>query len=478
MAGHSNGQIARDLAISEQAVKEHVSALLRTFGASNRASLVRAALSLRLTGSSTFDQAWLPSLFVDAPLHIAILVGPDHVVHATSRMLRDVVGADAVGRPGREVLTPLLGRVVLDLADRAYRTGERIVADELALEPQPGRAPAGERVRVLASPLRGRDGAVDGVFLLFCTSDDLAEDREALHLAIEERSTILRRTDLAVVVVDQEGRPLVANGAARARLPRAIDPTRPLIGQVIEHWRFADPAGAALPEDALPLARALRGETVEAVPVVAQADGDERSVVLYVSAAPLVDAEGRQRGAIAIVDDRTIAGSHPALLELAERAVEALRRLREVSANTKIAFDQTPIATVVATLARGLVRADAAAVFLASERTGTLRLLSDDNLRTRPRVIEVPFGSGAAGVAYVTHRPVRVEDYPAWAHRLPDLDGVVQSAMAVPLSVGGRPIGVLAVHTITRRVFTDEEEWSLVRLADETGPLLAGGDPS
>jgi len=405
-------------------------------------------------------------------MDIAVLRGPAHVVEVANQRLRTAASTDPVGRPAREIFHDVLGQRILDLLDNAFLTGERLALHDLPVEWHRGHGLVTGHVNLVLEPLRDAEGRTVGVFMVLHDITDAVRDRAEVDLAAAERSTILSHIDLGVLVVDAGGRPVLVNDAAERAIGGALESTRPLLPQLAARWRLVDANGCPISPDRLPLTLALRGETVPPMAVAAEPrEGGERRVV-QVAAAPLVDATGRVRAAMATFGDRVLSAGHPALLELAERSMDALRRLREVAMNTGTAFDRASIGIIVANLVRGLIQVDAAAVFVASERTGTLRLLADDNLSTRPRIIDVPFGVGVSGVAHATARPVRVRDYAAWPHALPELVGVISSGMAVPLLDATRSIGAIAVHTIAERTFTDEEEWALTRIASEAVALV------
>lgn len=474
VAGRSNREIAADLKVSEQAVKDHVSSLYKHFGVGTRALLVRLGLTLEITGSATSAESWLSYLFVDAPLHLAVLRGPDHIVEVANTLFRLAAGVEVVGRPAREAFQQVLGSRILDLLDHVYRTGERLALSELPVEWENGDGVSAGYMNVVLEPLRDDDGRTIGLFVLVHDVTDTVRGRSENDLAIPLRSTILSRIELGVIIIDREGRPILVNDAARRAIASTVESSHPLLPQLAARWRFADTTGQPLSPERMPLTLALRGETIPRATIVAEHRAGGERFVIEVAAAPLLDADGNVRAAIATFSDRIASAGHPALLELTERSAQALRWLREVAMNTGTAFDRGAIANIVANLVRWIIKADAAAIFVTSERTGTLRLLADDNLITRPRVIEVPFGLGVSGVAYATGAPVRVPEYATWSHALPELIGVIQSGMAVPMLCPAGVIGALAVHTIAQRVFTDEEEWVLTRIATETAGLING----
>ena len=134
-SGMANKEIAFELGISEQAVKEQVSTLLHHLGAANRAALGEVAATRRFLGTFSIDPEWLRFLFQEAPIPMAVVAGPDHRFVAFNRAYETATGAqELLGRRCSEVLpagSPLLPRL-----DHVYATGVRSVG-EVVLEPLP-----------------------------------------------------------------------------------------------------------------------------------------------------------------------------------------------------------------------------------------------------------------------------------------------------------------------------------------------------
>jgi DNA-binding CsgD family transcriptional regulator len=77
LRGLNNKQIAAELGVAEQGIKEHVSTLFAKFAVPNRAALAEAGMRLELTGERGIDRAWVRELFRGAEPQICILRGPE-----------------------------------------------------------------------------------------------------------------------------------------------------------------------------------------------------------------------------------------------------------------------------------------------------------------------------------------------------------------------------------------------------------------
>jgi signal transduction histidine kinase len=110
----------------------------------------------------------LHRLFRQAPGFVCILDGPAHRFEfANDAYLRLVGHRSLLGRPAREVLPELAGQGVFELLDRVHRTGERCVANGLAvtLRSAADVPPRELRVDVVYEPIRDASGAVTGIFV-------------------------------------------------------------------------------------------------------------------------------------------------------------------------------------------------------------------------------------------------------------------------------------------------------------------------
>jgi DNA-binding CsgD family transcriptional regulator len=179
--GLENKQIARELGVSEQAVKEHVSGLLQRFHVPNRAALAEAGTARRITGAHPVEPSWLQYLFSEAPVMIAMLRGPEHTVEIANEAYRRACGGrDFIGRPLREVF-PEISSEMLAIYDEVFATGVPEIKHEIpARFLRDGRPELGWGSFAF-QPLRGDDGEINGVMVFCLDVTDQVRAREQLH---------------------------------------------------------------------------------------------------------------------------------------------------------------------------------------------------------------------------------------------------------------------------------------------------------
>jgi DNA-binding CsgD family transcriptional regulator len=164
--GRENKEIAAELGLAEQAVKIVVSRLLRKFGVTNRAALAHSFAFLELTGTLSFDGTWLPQLFRDSGIQIAVLQGPDlRYLGANRAFLRAVGDRPVIGRTLREVWPEFEGTGRFEITESVYASGRPYVAHALPASWSREDGPARSVVDVFLQPLRAADGAVNGLAL-------------------------------------------------------------------------------------------------------------------------------------------------------------------------------------------------------------------------------------------------------------------------------------------------------------------------
>lgn len=167
---------------------------------------------------------------------------------------------------------------------------------------------------VLITALRDGAGILRGFAKI---TRDITDRRRADELLSRQRQlleTVLGQAAEAIVACDARGRMLFVNAAAR-RLA-GLDPNGAALDMTLSAWGEArDAEGHPIPADALPVAKALRGESIVGREMrMVRADGSAYDVLS--SATPLTGNEGGIIGAVATFTDITPRKTHEAAMQL------------------------------------------------------------------------------------------------------------------------------------------------------------------
>ena len=164
LRGFGNKEIASQLGIVEQSVKESVSTLLRKFNVPNRSALTSAGLRLQLAGTQGLEPSWVPQLFRDSNLLVSVLAGRElRMVAVSEGLTQRLGGRELIGRPLREAIPEYEGTGYFELVERVFETGEPFIAHGARV---PRISDAGPRLGyrdVIIQALRGDDGEINGI---------------------------------------------------------------------------------------------------------------------------------------------------------------------------------------------------------------------------------------------------------------------------------------------------------------------------
>jgi PAS domain S-box-containing protein len=152
--------------------------------------------------------------------------------------------------------------------------------------------------------------------------------------------------------------------------------------------------------------------------------------------------------------------------------------LGEIARSITSSLDLDTVLRRVVEGAQALTGSDGAAIFLPDAESGAMA--------SRHRVgswwdgferLRITPGRGLGGIAMISRRPVRTDDYgtdarvPQEFHVISEETGTV-SLMVVPVLVGSEVAGLLYISNRTPRSFTDEDETICVRLAEQTAVAI------
>lgn len=273
--GLENKEIGHRIGLSEQAVKEHVSALLRRLAVRNRAALAEMATELKIAGTTDLRPEWLSYIYQQSQVMSAVVRGPDHVFVSANDAYRRAAGDDEiVGRKFIDVFPANPHGV--PILDEVLATGQPKVLHEV-----PGRwlrmnAIDDGFADVSLQPLPGPE---TGISIAVVDVTEHVRERETHTELSPERLALLDLVPSGVVVLDARGAVLKVNRAAKS-----------LLGGDRE-----------LPQVDDALARALRGEPVRDLRVRMFLPALGRDAAVRIDAEPVTAAEGNVRGVVASI---------------------------------------------------------------------------------------------------------------------------------------------------------------------------------
>lgn len=181
--GLENKEIAGELRISEQAVKQQVSVLLKKFAVPSRAMLVQQSMAVRLVGRPIdASDAPLEHFFERAPMLMAFSRGPRHELRLVNREFRRVFGErDYVGRPLSECF-PRIQPALLEVLDRVFADGAVWRTNDQHLSvTQPDGSARQVVLSLVAEPVRRADGGIVGIAFYASDLTEMLEARRSLR---------------------------------------------------------------------------------------------------------------------------------------------------------------------------------------------------------------------------------------------------------------------------------------------------------
>jgi PAS domain S-box-containing protein len=197
-------------------------------------------------------------------------------------------------------------------------------------------------------------------------------------------------------------------------------------------------------------------------------------------------SDHRLRDISAVIRHLTARVAYAALEALALQRHERLTLLQEAGASLTRSLDEQEIMRELARQVQRALRCDGVAVLMPD--------LQNDVLSTGLRLVRgierprgpVRLGEGLVAEVARTGRPVRVGDReadrarekaglsaPLSMYDIVGESGAATSVVAVPIRVGIRLLGVLAVHAITPDMYTAEDEEMLATMASQAATAIA-----
>jgi len=296
--------------------------------------------------------AHLHELFMQAPIAMAILRGPEHRYEFANPLSFAYRGrADPMGKTVREVLPELVEQGMLAILDKAYTTGTPFVGTELPVRlDRRGDGVLEEGYyNLVYQPTRSLQGDIDGIWVY---SIDITEqvrarrrveelnrqleaEKQIAHQAQQEAEAraaelcaIFEAMTDGVFVCDARGEIHYTNAAYRAllALEEHADPSVLTLDKRFEWQNLRDLEGRPLPKDALPSLRVLQGECLvdpQSMDVVCHTLTG-KTLTLNVNGAAIRDAAGQIVGGVVVYRDVTERRRLEQQLQYSERKLRSL----------------------------------------------------------------------------------------------------------------------------------------------------------
>jgi PAS domain-containing protein len=297
--GLENKEIGHRIGLSEQAVKEHVSALLRRLAVRNRAALAEIATELKIAGTMLIPTEWLGYIYEQSPVASAVVRGPEHIIVAANEAYRRAAGAeDIVGRRLIDVFPTVSARSLAGLAE-VIATGRTKVIHE-----QPGRWVRGGNkedgfVEVIWQPLPGTDG---GIIIWGLDVTEQVRARQGLAELSAEQLALFDLVPSGIVVLDERGAVVKVNRAAQGLL--GDGPFEEISAESAKPYRLRDPmTGRDLSPAEGGLTRALAGDIIRDLHIRLFLPALGRDALVRIDATPLRAADGSVRAVVAAITE-------------------------------------------------------------------------------------------------------------------------------------------------------------------------------
>jgi PAS domain S-box-containing protein len=146
----------------------------------------------------------LNRLFEQAPAHVAVTYGPDHVFElANPRYLELVGGRHVVGKPVREALPEVVAQGFIELLDHVYQSGQAWIGNEVAVSID---LPEGTRkgfFNFVYQPLLGGNGGAYGILIHAVDVTEQVRGRMEVERNASELSTLARQLERTNQELDQ-----------------------------------------------------------------------------------------------------------------------------------------------------------------------------------------------------------------------------------------------------------------------------------
>jgi PAS domain S-box-containing protein len=308
--------------------------LVKPFSARELLARVGTRLEIaRLRSEAERAGARLYSQFMQAPVPVCILTGPELVYDLANPLYERMVGrSDVTGKPIREVFPELTSdAAIFQILGGVYASGEPFTADEFPVPLDLHGDGTVEDVffKFTAHPMRDGAGQIQSVMAVAVDVTAQVKARREVEAARKLLESVVNQMPAGVIIAEApSGRTLLANDRVRSILGHPALSTRAI--EDFGAYTAVHADGRPFQSGEYALTRALAGKVVLDEEISYQhPDGTRRT--LSASAAPVYDADGKIIAAVNAFSD--ISGRK----SVEESNRQLLIREREARAEAEVA---------------------------------------------------------------------------------------------------------------------------------------------
>jgi PAS domain S-box-containing protein len=187
-----------------------------------------------------FQRAHLQSLFLQAPVAIDIIRGPEHVFEFAHPMTRERLGRDVTGLTVREVFGSVDDRGIIKILDEVYHSGTPYTGKAVPTQyPKASGAIEDRYFDLTFTPWRGSSGVIEGVITMAADVTEQVLTRRAMEAAEERLRETAKLESLGVLAggIAHDFNNLLVGILGNASLAQDMLPTgspiRELMGDVV-----------------------------------------------------------------------------------------------------------------------------------------------------------------------------------------------------------------------------------------------------
>jgi PAS domain S-box-containing protein len=425
----------------------------------------------------------LDAVLNNASVSIFLMDDRQHCIYmnAAAERLTGYRLAETEGRPLHDVIhhkKPDGSHFPLEecAIDRAFPENNNMQGEEVFVHKDGSFYP----VAFTASPIRDEDSQTVGTIIEVrdisaekAAARELDQARRNAEAIAAEQQAVLQQVAEGVIVTDAAGRIAFVNEAAA--LLHGTDRTGVMQPDYSQAYGLYTEEGEPYPPEELPLARAVRGETVsEERWRVRRPDGSE--IVAIGGARPIVAADGRQIGAVLTLRDDTVRRAAEQALEEERRTLDTLNR---TGAAVAAELDLQKVVQIVIDAGVEITGAEFGAFFYNTVRSDGEAYMLYALSGADPEAFAgypMPRATGVFAPTFAGEGVVRSDDItrdPRYGHEepyrgMPQGHLPVRSYLAVPvISRSGEVIGGLFFGHARAGMFGERHERMLVGIAGQ-----------